>query len=108
MLRREFLQRALLLAGASSGWVQPARSAAFAYAPVVPGAALQFPRDYGAHPEHRIEWWYVTGWLDRSGPAVAPPCGFQVTFFRVRTPLQARSLLARRVPGAKCGRRAGR
>ena len=91
MLRREFLQRALLLAGAGTngGWVQPAHSAAFAYAPVVPGAALQFPRDYGAHPDHRIEWWYVTGWLDRIGLTHAPPCGFQVTFFRVRTPLQA-------------------
>ena len=89
MLRREFLQRALLLAGAGTngGWVQPAHSAAFAYAAVVPGAA--FPRDYGAHPDHRIEWWYVTGWLDRIGQSNAPPCGFQVTFFRVRTPLQA-------------------
>src|SRR5690606_998978 len=25
-----------------------------------PGIALQFPRDHGAHPDHRIEWWYVT------------------------------------------------
>ena len=25
---------------------------------------LVFPRDHGAHPEYRIEWWYVTGWLD--------------------------------------------
>ena len=89
MHRREFMQRALLLSSASSGWILPAHSAGFAYAPVAPGAALQFPRDYGAHPEHRIEWWYVTGWLDRVNQSNAPPCGFQVTFFRVRTPLQA-------------------
>ena len=34
-----------------------------AYAPVTPGRMLAFPRDYGAHPDHRTEWWYVTGWL---------------------------------------------
>ena len=87
MHRREFMQRALLLAGAGGGWLPSAHSAGFTYAPVVPGVTLQFPRDYGAHPEHRVEWWYVTGWLDRIERA--PPCGFQVTFFRVRTPLPA-------------------
>ncbi len=51
------------------------------YPPVVPGVELEFPRDEGAHPDHRIEWWYVTGWLEN--PAGAP-LGFQVTFFRVR------------------------
>jgi predicted secreted hydrolase len=53
---------------------------AFAFDPVVPGKQLQFPRDYGAHPGHRIEWWYVTGHLEADGK----PLGFQVTFFRVR------------------------
>ena len=52
------------------------------FAPVTPGRALQFPLDFGAHPEHRTEWWYVTGWLD--GPD-GKPLGFQVTFFRSRT-----------------------
>ena len=43
------------------------------------GPPLAFPRDHGAHPEFRTEWWYVTGWVvDGSGP----PFGFQVTFFR--------------------------
>ncbi len=42
---------------------------------------LAFPRDEGAHPEYRVEWWYVTGWLDDGG---FEPIGFQVTFFRVR------------------------
>jgi predicted secreted hydrolase len=52
---------------------------------VVPGAALHFPADFGAHPQFGIEWWYVTGWLGQSGPA---PLGFQLTFFRVRPALQ--------------------
>jgi predicted secreted hydrolase len=51
------------------------------YPPVVPGDAIELPGDAGSHPNHRIEWWYVTGWLaDAQGRAH----GFQVTFFRVR------------------------
>lgn len=50
------------------------------YPAVTPGKAIEFPRDAGAHPDYRIEWWYVTGHLDtRKGPL-----GFQVTFFRLR------------------------
>lgn len=52
-----------------------------AFAPVVPGYRLRFPRDAGSHPEFRIEWWYVTGWLQT---ADGHPLGFQVTFFRGR------------------------
>jgi predicted secreted hydrolase len=55
---------------------------AHAFDPVTPGHELQFPRDRGAHPGHRIEWWYVTGHLDSK----RGPLGFQVTFFRVRNP----------------------
>ncbi len=55
------------------------RAHAVDYAVVVP-RPLVFPRDHGAHPGYRTEWWYLTGWLD------APqPLGFQVTFFRTRT-----------------------
>jgi len=50
------------------------------YPDVVPGRAFRFPRDHGAHPEYRTEWWYVTGWL-RAGDR---DLGFQVTFFRNR------------------------
>jgi predicted secreted hydrolase len=53
-----------------------------AFAPVVPGRPLVFPADFGAHPEFKTEWWYVTGWLDTAG---GKPLGFQVTFFRSRT-----------------------
>jgi predicted secreted hydrolase len=47
------------------------------YPVVTPGAIFVFPRDHGAHPDYRVEWWYVTGWLDG-------PLGFQITFFRAR------------------------
>ena len=50
------------------------------YAPVRPGLKLAFPADFGAHPEHRIEWWYATGHLETP----KGPMGFQVTFFRLR------------------------
>ena len=57
------------------------------YPPVQPGVELQFPRDEGSHPDYRLEWWYVTGWLEDAGSKVKQPIGFQVTFFRVRTGL---------------------
>jgi predicted secreted hydrolase len=47
---------------------------------VTPGKAIEFPRDAGSHPGHRIEWWYVTGQLETK----RGPMGFQVTFFRFR------------------------
>lgn len=52
------------------------------FVPVVPGRVLVFPRDHGAHPGFRTEWWYATGWLRTSD---GRPYGFQITFFRVRT-----------------------
>jgi predicted secreted hydrolase len=58
--------------------------ATVAYPPVTPGTVLEFPRDEGSHPQYRLEWWYVTGWLE---DAAGAPLGFQVTFFRVRSGL---------------------
>jgi predicted secreted hydrolase len=59
----------------------PTNAGAAPFAPVVPGRALRFPDDEGSHPDFRIEWWYVTGWLkDDTGKL----SGFQVTFFRTR------------------------
>jgi len=45
-----------------------------------------FPRDHGAHPAYRTEWWYYTGNLaDAAGNAY----GYQLTFFRsALTPTQ--------------------
>jgi predicted secreted hydrolase len=48
--------------------------------------ALAFPRDHGAHPETRIEWWYVTGALQTDDSTLF---GWQITFFRVRTGVRA-------------------
>ena len=59
-----------------------AKAAKPEFAPVTPGRPMQFPADYGAHPEFRTEWWYVTGWLKTEA---GKPLGFQVTFFRSRT-----------------------
>lgn len=47
--------------------------------------ALQFPRDFGAHPETALEWWYLTGLLAERTD-VAPLFGYQLTFFRLRNP----------------------
>ncbi len=44
-----------------------------------------FPRDHGAHPEFRTEWWYFTGNLrDGAGNRY----GYQLTFFRQGVRLQ--------------------
>jgi predicted secreted hydrolase len=54
-----------------------ARAEKVEYPIVTPGRVFTFPRDHGAHPEYRVEWWYVTGWLEDG-------LGFQITFFRAR------------------------
>ncbi|MEG2817015.1 MAG: carotenoid 1,2-hydratase [Comamonas sp.] len=46
----------------------------------LPIKTLQFPRDFGSHPELQTEWWYITGQLQAGGK----PWGFQLTFFRSR------------------------
>lgn len=46
----------------------------------LPPAHVVFPRDHGAHPPFRTEWWYLTGRLTAAGREL----GFQVTFFRSR------------------------
>ena len=69
MRRRHFLALAGLPLGA---W-----AAKVSYPAVRPGYRFAFPRDEGAHPGFRTEWWYVTGWLGEA-------TGFQVTFFRAR------------------------
>ena len=74
--RRGLLALAALLAARA-----PAAAASTA-------TALVFPRDFGAHPQTKIEWWYATGWLQDSTAADTNPAfGFQLTFFRSRTGL---------------------
>ncbi|CAN7503151.1 lipocalin-like domain-containing protein [Variovorax paradoxus] len=64
--RRSLLLAAL--AAAPAGWALPART-------------LQFPRDFGSHPDLQTEWWYITG---HAKTAAGREFGFQVTFFRSR------------------------
>ncbi len=45
-----------------------------------PATPPVLPRDHGAHPDFRTEWWYFTGWF--SSPDSAEPIGIQITFFR--------------------------
>ena len=74
-------RRALLLSGAALAlpWALPSHAAGVRPRPLV------FPADFGAHPETRTEWWYITGALE-SG---ADRLGFQITFFRSRTDVPA-------------------
>ncbi len=75
MRRRAFLLTPLLLPAFTA-----AKQPAVTYPAASRATRLAFPRDHGAHPEFRTEWWYVTGALD----APQGDLGFQLTFFRSR------------------------
>lgn len=49
------------------------------FAQARPGAVLEFPLDHGAHPDFRIEWWYLTANLE---DGAGRPHGAQWTLFR--------------------------
>lgn len=49
----------------------------------LPAMTLVFPRDRGAHPAFRTEWWYITGQLASRADSLQR-FGFQLTFFRSR------------------------
>jgi len=66
-------RRSLVLAAAGLGSGLPPALA-------LPAVKLEFPRDHGAHPGLRTEWWYITGHANAGGREF----GFQVTFFRSR------------------------
>ena len=57
----------------------PARAQPPAFAPALTPVPLVFPRDQGAHPDFRQEWWYVTGNVDTAG---GQRLGFELTIFR--------------------------
>lgn len=68
--RRRYLQAGLAAGGLlllPQSWALPAK-------------AMQFPRDFGSHPDLQTEWWYITGQIQ----AADKPWGFQLTFFRSR------------------------
>ena len=78
MRRRDFI------AGLGLGFfIRNSFSAEIDFPQVLPDHPLHFPRDHGAHPDFRTEWWYATGWLATESDQ---PLGFQVTFFRSRLP----------------------
>ncbi|MES2978122.1 MAG: carotenoid 1,2-hydratase [Pseudomonadota bacterium] len=66
-------------AGLALGAFAPAR-----FASALNARTLVFPRDFGAHPEMRTEWWYITGEASRGEGPGARVFGFQLTFFRTR------------------------
>lgn len=72
-LSRRLSLKALTLAGIGGLALPPQASA-------LPAKTLQFPRDFGSHPDLQTEWWYITGQLQAGGR----PWGFQLTFFRSR------------------------
>ena len=49
------------------------------FATPAPDPRFDFPADHGAHPDYRIEWWYLTANLE--GPE-GTPYGLQWTLFR--------------------------
>lgn len=63
------------------------RALLLAALPLPVRAALNFPADFGAHPVHGIEWWYVTGMLGDAGQP--PRYGYQLTFFQLPGPAPA-------------------
>jgi predicted secreted hydrolase len=54
-------------------------SAAEGFAIPAPDPQFDFPADHGAHPDYRIEWWYLTA--NMTGPD-GTPYGLQWTLFR--------------------------
>src|SRR6186713_1194073 len=73
----------VVVACAGMGGQGPADGAAADVVVPQAGRRFEFPRDYGSHPEFRLEWWYVTGHL---WDAASNRFGFQVTFFRRTAP----------------------
>ena len=78
-MRGRSLRCVLLVVAICASMLARAETPTFADASV--GERFVFPRDHGAHPDFRTEWWYATGWLRTKD---GEDLGFQVTFFRSR------------------------
>ena len=74
-------RRRMVLSALGAGLL-PAAPAGAATAPA--HRPLVFPRDLGSHPDHNIEWWYITGHTRAGSGVQARDFGFQITFFRAR------------------------
>ena len=73
-----FLRFVALFAFAFSGSQQ---SSAQTWDIAKPGLVYEFPRDHGAHPSYKTEWWYFTGSF-RNTQDADQLFGFELTFFR--------------------------
>ncbi|QTP57503.1 iron ABC transporter permease [Billgrantia antri] len=86
-MRPGFVVTLLLLTLAGCGEPTPDEPAGFAglgeaaddFAQAAKGIELRFPEDHAAHPDYRIEWWYLTANLT---DAHGEPLGLQWTLFR--------------------------
>jgi len=77
--RRSVLLLALLSTNALAQGIRGLAENAPGFALPRPGTPLVFPKDHGAHPDFRTEWWYVTANLkDADGASY----GVQWTLFR--------------------------
>jgi predicted secreted hydrolase len=65
----------------TAGLASSADPERFPYPAVRQGVPITLPRDHGAHPAYRTEWWYITGWVR---DAAGRERGIQITFFRNR------------------------
>jgi predicted secreted hydrolase len=63
----------------AAGFAAAAPASAADWRAVETPLTLDLPRDHGAHPDFRTEWWYVTGTVRDAGGRVF---GYQLTFFR--------------------------
>jgi len=70
-----------------------------AFAQALAPQPLEFPRDQGAHPDYRREWWYLTGNLDSAG---GQRFGFELTIFRFAlAPANPADVTVRSQPGTE-------
>ena len=74
-----FLALAAPLPALAQGFGGLGSAADEAFAVPAPAPTFDFPADHGAHPEYRIEWWYLTA--NMTGPD-GTPYGLQWTLFR--------------------------
>jgi predicted secreted hydrolase len=88
-MRRALLKGLVLGMAGQPGLGSATRPEADRFAAVNPHTQLEFPRDHGAHPAYRIEWWYLTAWAQAlSADQQRTDLGLQLTFFRVNTGYQ--------------------
>lgn len=77
MLTRRFFLACLVLLLLPPGFVGASPTI---FKEAQPGRTLEFPRDFGAQPDYKQEWWYYSVHLES---AAGDRLGYQLTFFRV-------------------------